>query len=161
MDASIALAPVLVSSSNGRFATLVSMRGTDMSKYGEVARMAADDARLGGAPKDAWGRAAERVFPSQSSQDKVCPRCAFLGLAEEGLVVGIPRGKYTNSADNKRYAIRAVELLREQPHLSDVPGRLWRLVVQEEPNPNKVHNDQMDVVVSLWKNGDIERRCGA
>ena len=132
-----------------------------MSKYGKVAGMAADDARLGGAPKDAWGRAAERVFPNQKpSQDKSCPRCAFLGLAEEGLVVGIPRGKYTNSTHNKRYAIRAVELLREQPHLSDVPRSLWRLVVQEEPNPNKVHNDQMDVVVSLWKNGDMERGDG-
>ena len=82
-----------------------------MTKYGEVACMVADDAR-GGAPKDAWRRAAER------------PRCAFLGLAEEGLVVGIPQGKYTNSADNKRYAIRAVELLRAQPHLSDAPHSL-------------------------------------
>ena len=123
--------------------------------------MAADDGREGGAPKDAWRRAAERIFPNQkSSQDKGCPRCAFLGLAEEGLIVGIPRGKYTNSADNKRYAIRAVELLREQPHLSDAPHCLWRLVVREEPDPDKSHNNQMDVVVSLWQNGDIKRGDG-
>ena len=132
-----------------------------MSKYGEVACMAADDGRKGGAPEDAWRRAAKHIFPNQkSSQDKACPRCAFLGLAEEGLIVGIPRGKYANSADNKRYAIRAVELLREQPHLSDSPLDLWRLVVREEPGPDKSHNNQMDVVVSLWKNGDIKRRSG-
>ena len=132
-----------------------------MSKYGEVACMAADDARGGGAPKDAWRRAAKRIFPNQkSSQDKGCPRCAFLGLAEEGLVVGIPRGKYTNSADNKRYAIQALKLLRDEPSLCDASGRLWRLVVQEERDPNKVHNNQMDVVVGLWQNGDIDRGSG-
>ena len=120
--------------------------------------MAADDGRKRGAPKDAWRRAAEHIFPNQkSSQDKGCPRCAFLGLAEEGLIVGIPRGKYTNSADNKRYAIRAVELLRAQPSLSDTPRTLWSLVMREEPDPNKIHNNQMDVVVSLWKNSDIKR----
>ena len=132
-----------------------------MSKYGEVACMVADDAREGGAPKDAWRRATKRIFPNQkSSQDKGCPRCAFLGLAEEGLVAGIPRGKYTNSTDNKRYAIRAVELLRAQPHLSDAPHSLWRLVVRQEPDPNKIHNNQMDVVFSLWQNGNIKRGDG-
>ena len=87
-----------------------------MSKYGELACMAASDARKGNAPRDAWERAARRIFPSQkSSQDKGCPRCAFLGLAEQGLVVAIPRGPYTRSTDNKRYAAHAVEVLREEP----------------------------------------------
>ena len=34
-------------------------------------------------------------------------RGAFLGLCEEGLVKGIPAGKYSASKDNKQYAVRA------------------------------------------------------
>jgi hypothetical protein len=46
-----------------------------------------------------------------SAQKKGCPRGAFLGLCEEGLVKGIPAGNYTTSKDNKAYAVRAAELL--------------------------------------------------
>ena len=33
---------------------------------------------------------------------------------------------------------------------------MWRCIMRKE-NENKKHNNQMDVVVGLWKNGDIER----
>lgn len=102
-------------------------------------------------------KAAEKVFPDQrSSRDKGCPRCAFLGLAEEGLIVGISSGRYTNSVDNKRYALAAVALLRERPGLCEEPSGMWRCIMCKE-NENKKHTNQMDVVVGLWKNGDIER----
>ena len=32
-----------------------------------------------------------------------------------------------------------------------------RCVMRDEENVNKKHDNQMDVVVGLWKNGDIER----
>ena len=134
-----------------------------MSKYGEVACMAAEDARRGTSPECAWRRAAERVFPNQkSSREKSCPRCAFLGLAEQGLLLGIPPGEYIDSTatENKRYTIRALKLLQDKPRLCDAPSLLWRLVMESEADPDKSHNNQMDVVISLWKNGDIERHGG-
>lgn len=49
---------------------------------------------------------------------KGCPRNAFLGLYEEGLVKGIPSGNYTRSKKNKEYAIKAVKILKGAPELS-------------------------------------------
>lgn len=130
-----------------------------MSKYGKIACLAASSARNGMEPGMAWKKAAEKVFPDQrSSRDKGCPRCAFLGLAGEGLIVGISSGKYTDSEDNKRYALAGVALLRERPGLCDEPRvMMWRCIMHKEENENKTHNNQMDVVVGLWKNGYIER----
>lgn len=129
-----------------------------MSKYGDVARLAARGARGGTAPQQAWEEAAEAMFPHQGpSRDKSCPRCAFLGLAEDGLIVGVPSGAYTGSELTKRYAIRSVDLLRQKPHLADEPSELWRRVVCTVVGErNKIHhNNQMDVVTALWSNGDI------
>ena len=127
-----------------------------MSKYGELARLAATGARNGTAPRQAWEEAAKTVFPSQSaSRDKSCPRDAFLGLAQDGLLVGVPSGQYTRSELNRRYATRAVDLLRREPYLANTPSQLWRRVMFAERDRNKTHNNQMDVVTALWSNGDI------
>lgn len=127
-----------------------------MSKYGELARLAAKGARSGTAPRQAWEDAAKTVFPSQSaSRDKSCPRDAFLGLAQDGLLVGVRSGPYTKSQLNKRYATRGVDLLRQKPHLANAPSELWRHVMSAERDRNKKHNGQMDVVTALWSNGDI------
>ena len=127
-----------------------------MSKYGEVARLAAEDARNGAAPRQAWQDAAQTKFPNQSAgRDKGCPRDAFLGLAEDGLIVGVPSGQYTKSKLNKRYATRAVGLLRQKPDLANTPRELWCLVMSTERDINKTHNHQMDVVTALWSAGDI------
>lgn len=129
-----------------------------MSKYGKVARLAAGYARKGGRPAQAWRKAAAYVFPQQrASREKSCPRCAFLGLAQDGLIVGVPAGQYTRSKDNKRYATKAVRLLENKPSLCNDPSELWHHVMSDEKG-DKLHNDQMDVVVALWTSGDIERR---
>lgn len=80
-----------------------------MSKYHEVAQIAAENARDGVDPAAAWDSAAQQVFPNHyHSREKSCPRCAFLGLAEDGMIVGVPRGTYTRSKHNKCYAIKAL-----------------------------------------------------
>lgn len=127
-----------------------------MSKYGEVARLAASAARQGTEAPKAWDEAAKVMFPDQSaSREKGCPRGAFLGLAEEGLIVGVCSGQYTRSRFNKRYAIKGVDMLRQSPRLADKPSELWRHVMSTEGG-NKTHNNQMDVVTALWSNGDIK-----
>ena len=123
-----------------------------MSKYGEVAIRALKLTLSGMSPHDSWEQIVKSMFPGkEASQKKGCPRGAFLGLCQAGLVRGVPAGDYTQSLDNKRYAIRAVELLSDNPSLAQAgPGRLWECVMNGE---KKTHNSQMDVVLALWHNG--------
>jgi hypothetical protein len=97
----------------------------------------------------------ERLYPtSPSAREKGCPRGAFLGLCEEGLVKGIPAGRYTSSKDNKDYAVRAAALLTEGKQNWSTSS-LWRAVTND---PAKTHNSQMDVVLALWNNDLIVRK---
>jgi hypothetical protein len=124
------------------------------NKYGDVAVMVAGQTNSDEwQPKEQWESAAATLFPnSPTSQRKACPKGAFLGLCEEGLVRGIPPGRYTSSKDNKGYAIRAVKLLRDG-HASTQPQELWSAVVN---GAQKAHNSQMDVVIALWEHGFID-----
>jgi hypothetical protein len=124
------------------------------NRYGEAALIAARDSP-GASPEKRWQSAVEKLYPtSVSAQKKGCPRGAFLGLCEEGLVKGIPAGNYTVSKDNKAYAVQAANLLSEGSRKWSI-SELWRAV---SPDPEKAHNSQIDVVLALWKNGLIVRK---
>jgi hypothetical protein len=106
-------------------------------------------------PPEAWHSAAQALGCSQSMAVKSCPRSAYLGLCEEGLVKGVPlaRGRWTKSVHNKRYAVSAVHCLRKDPSwLCKPPTCLWRVVSQ---STTKRYNEQIDVVFALWKAGLI------
>ena len=106
-------------------------------------------------PSVAWARATASTFPtSQSMQEKGCPKGAFLGLCEEGLVQGVPPGAYTRSQSNKQYAVNAVGRLRQSPAAAIDRAALWRVASND---PGKAHNGQMDVVLALWGAGLIRR----
>ena len=127
-----------------------------MGKYGKVADFAmkelSADPTL--SPVDAWKKAVTSVFPeSESSQEKGCPRGAFLGLCEAGLVKGVPAGDYTRSDANKTYALRAASILKVKPELVNNEDALWAEVMAGN---EKTPNHQMDVVVSLWRSGAIK-----
>lgn len=93
--------------------------------------IAIEKARTGVDPLHSWRSAALEVFPTlEPSRDKSCPKCAFLGLAEEGMIRGIPAGSYTRSVDNKRYATDAVRLLAIRPELCNDPSALWEEVMK-------------------------------
>jgi len=83
------------------------------NRYGEAALMAARR----GPPTDIdpmarWESAMKQLYPtSATAQRKACPRGAFLGLCEEGLVRGIPPGHYTT-----RQTTRVMQ---------SVPPRCW------------------------------------
>ncbi|WP_202801272.1 DUF6979 family protein [Vreelandella stevensii] len=126
--------------------------GRKMAKYGDVALQAVRLAGEGVSPVEAWNLAAASMFPDQhAARVKGCPRSAFLGLCEEGYVEGIEAGKYTTSVSNKKYAIDLLKLLHEKPHLADLPRKqLWGIVVQGAP---KQHNQQVEVVLALWRAG--------
>ena len=109
-------------------------------------------------PRDAWTLAISKFSDSLSVQNKPCPKGAFLGLCQEGLVQGIEPGDYTPSDKNKEYALKAVKKLKELEdsgnHIaSDITAlELWRKIGE-----TKAYNQQMDVVLSLWINGFINK----
>ena len=127
-----------------------------MGKYGTAAIEAVRiyEHRLAESPRAAWEQATSKMFGwGTSSQRKGCPRDAFLGLCEEGLVKGIESGDYTRSQKNKRYAVDAVAILQRHPSLAGNRNRLWSKVLADE---HKKHNSQMDVVIALWNAGLIQ-----
>ena len=124
------------------------------NRYGEAALIAAhpDKHHPRATPLDRWNAATKQLYPtSPTQQKKGGPRTAFLGLCEEGLVKGIPAGRYTPPKDDKTYALRAVQLLVEGTAQRSVQA-LWQQVTESEEKP---HSSQMDVVLALWKNNLI------
>jgi len=137
------------------------LRERTMSKYGQAAVNAVLLYTSGQAtsPRGAWKEATAQLFGAGSEgQRKACPRDAFLGLCEENLIPGIPSAKYTRSKLNKEYALTAVGMLRTEPDLSqEDAAALWRRVQSDQ---EKAHNQQMDVVLSLWNGGYIRENKG-
>ncbi len=120
------------------------------NRYGEAALMAVrQTGSTDTTPEERWETSMQKLYPtSPAARNKGCPRGAFLGLCEEGLVKGIPAGIYTKSQANKQYAVRAVALLTEgAQHWSRTS--LWRAVTY---GVDKAENSQMDVVLALWNN---------
>lgn len=125
------------------------------NRYGEAALMAArQESPADVSPVARWEDAMKKLYPTSSTaQKKACPRGAFLGLCEEGLVKGIPAGRYTPPNENKAYAVRAAALLLEGKQSRSI-STLWKSVAK----PAKTHDSQMDVVLALWKNNLIVRK---
>jgi hypothetical protein len=128
-----------------------------VGKYGEAALKAVNFIKSNRkeTPINAWEATTIEIFgKGTSSQAKGCPKSTFLGLCEEGLVNGVRQGKYLKNINskNKLYGLKAVELITQQPSLASNLKQLWELVLEGE---HKMHNAQMDVVVSLWKNNMI------
>jgi hypothetical protein len=103
-------------------------------------------------PREAWDKAARSHYPDkEAARNKGCPKSAFLGLCEEGIVENIPTGGYIKGKLNKSYALRALELLESNPNLNI--KELWKLV-----QPNKSHNEQMNVVKALFDQGLVKTK---
>lgn len=127
-----------------------------MGKYGQAAIFATSliQTQKANSPLDAWNLAVSNYFPnSKSSQDKSCPKGAYLGLCEAGFVNGVKACSYGRSKQNKDYAFKAVRILDQSKLVSYDELSLWKLVLDGE---SKVLNGQMDVVLSLWNAGHIK-----
>jgi hypothetical protein len=135
------------------------LKAVELYKNGDDLCKNGDDLCKNGDEKDpvkAWQSAIAQFTKSTCSRGKPCPRSAFLGLCEEGLVSGIPPGTYTTSVKNKAYALRAVAALRKDPALAISSSALWNSIKTD------VENDQggMDVVIALWNEGLINNENG-
>jgi hypothetical protein len=121
-----------------------------MSKHGEAAVIAARRLSNGKDtdPVSAWRIATKIVFPSSEPlQTKGCPKGAFLGLCNEGLILGLAAGDYSKPTKNGAYAVQAIEILRQNRFIASQPDLLWKKVAGN----TKTANHQMDVVVGLWQ----------
>ncbi len=124
-----------------------------MTIFQIVSLKAAELAANNGDPISSWKEAAEVVIKTSTElRKKSCPKSTFLGLAEEGMIIGVKQGKYTASIDNKKYGIKAIEECKKDPALANKKSKLWELACQDE---NKEHNQQMDVVIALFNAGLI------
>lgn len=102
---------------------------------------------------EGWKKVARSVFTKDSLVEKGCPRGCFLGICEEGLIKGIPKGRYTTSKKNKSYGISAIQILRANDKYKDKPLQLWEKI----PGASNTYNHQMHVVCALWKAGLINK----
>lgn len=121
-----------------------------MEKYRQAAVLAVEILKEGSItnPEQAWNQAVTKIFPTSTSlKNKGCPKGAFLGLCNEGMVSGIPAGSYSKLTKNGEYAITAVKILRTNPFLVSQPALLWKNVAGN----TKSENSQMDVVIGLWE----------
>lgn len=111
-----------------------------MGKYGEIAVKAAQYVNDGNEPLVAWEKASCEVFKhGSSSQKKGCPKNAFLGL-------------YGGKGKNAAYAKTALSYLKSNSSKNVTAVELWTIVMS---GVHKVHNHQMDVVLTLYKEGLI------
>jgi len=103
--------------------------------------------QLAQSPEKAWESAIAEVTTSRSVRATYCPKNAFLGLCEAGVIAGIPAGRYGAPVPNKngQYALEAWRVLQSEPYLSDDKTALWARL-----NGPDTQNGQMDVVVDLW-----------
>jgi hypothetical protein len=122
------------------------------NKYGLTALKSVQNYRDAYSIIEIWSNSAKEIFETKSSQEKGCPKGTFLGLCEEGLVKGIPKGNYTKSVKNKEYALKAVEILKQNTQTTFSSNELWEKLELGD----KRSNSQMDVVLALWENGLIK-----
>jgi len=117
-----------------------------MSKFGDVAIEATLllTAAKATDPRDAWDSAAK----ARLGYSKHCPRNAYIGLCEEGVVKGVQPGRWLTSDVNKSYAVKAVQALWDDPAWLKKKTLLWRKV--SGPS-DKAPNGQLDVVFGLWE----------
>lgn len=124
-----------------------------MNKYGQTSVNAVQLIQDGKTtnPLDAWNKAVRDIYPNNKpSQDKACPKSAFLGLCEEGKIKNVSRGSYTRSKLNKNYALKALSLIETGFNIEMGAEELWIRVMN---GVNKKSNAQMDVVISLYEAG--------
>ncbi len=129
-----------------------------MCQYGKAAVKAVEFRNDGERLQSAWEKAISEYTTSELSRDKGCPRNAFLGLCEEGMIKGVDPGDYGAGEKSKGFAIRAVQILREEPTLSLNMTKLWKKVMENlGEDTSKSQASRMGVVTALWpkwiKNG--------
>jgi hypothetical protein len=111
------------------------MKKNIYNKYGIATVKTAQELNSSSSVTEAYSLSIKGVFETKSSQEKSCPRNAFLGLCEAGLVKGIPKGDYTKSVKNKEYALKAIDILKKNAETTFSPIELWKKLELGDKRP--------------------------
>ena len=98
---------------------------------------------------EAWQKAIVFNTSSEESRKKGCPRSAFIGLCDEGYILGILATKIKKRSKNSIYSTEAAKYLLENNLKEITIKELWQKI--EEPKPIN-ENGQMQLVIALWQN---------
>lgn len=103
-------------------------------------------------PVEAWYIATGEQFGKGSwGQKKGCPRNAFLGICEEGLIKGIKAGRYNKKEHslNKQYAIDTIKLFKDDSTNQQRDNKeIWGIVTNGKDIKS---NYQVEIVKALWE----------
>lgn len=128
-----------------------------MTKYAQIAinviNKIKNDNKLN--PAIEWEKECNLMFgKGTSSASKSCPQETFLGLCDEGLIYGIPQGKYTSEISelNKRYALKGYEYIKNNTDKQLTQKAIWKAIGNEE----LAHNGQMSILIELYKRGMLK-----
>ncbi len=126
-----------------------------MSKYAQAAvdTVRRNQGKNSPDMRQEWDKTMVEYFPGKKpSREKGCPRNAFLGLSEEGRIIGIPAGNYgvRKGNVNKRYAIDATRFL--QAGGKSEKNQLWAAVTDAK----KTQYHQMEIVLALLREGMLK-----
>lgn len=107
-------------------------------------------------PEDAWFNAISQFTNSYETQKKQCPKHAFVDLYYHNklkLIHDIPNHSNYPS-QNGKYALMAVELIKNQPQLASNKRQLWHETLSAlNCYTGTAHNGQMDIVIALFNAG--------
>lgn len=124
------------------------------TQYGRAAVKATELLTAGKheSPEDAWNEAIKCFTQSWNSQQKGCPKGAYLGLCKAGLVKGVaPEGSADDINMNGVYVIKIVLAIKANPKLANATqAELWKYAETDAGE-----NGQVGVVLALWENGLI------
>ncbi|WP_256347502.1 DUF6979 family protein [Serratia proteamaculans] len=128
------------------------MKNAENTVYGSIALLAVRAIIDSGVSPDiAWDTAVQ-------GKEKGCPRGAFLGLCQNGWITGVPNGVYLRKGNlNQQYAIKAAQYLLAKPGVNIEIGDLWQEAIKTEQNREKIHNQQMNVVLALNDAGLLQQ----
>lgn len=126
-----------------------------MGVYGEIAQRAWKLATSEGIhPPDAWRKAVQERYSDpvecRNAMKHTCPKGAFLGLCEQGVVKNVVSGNYTRSLKSTAYVAVALELLRLDPSLAENKSKFKAQVFRD-----RKPNDEIEVLLALWTKGLI------
>ena len=125
--------------------------------FGTVANRAVELLKAGICedPSAAWKYAACEIVSRPLMQKKSCPRAVFVGLCNEGLVIGVKDAPYKKKTHNLLYALEGIQVLKHRPELISSSSRLWKAVIANI-GVKTVHNQQMHVLIGLIQCGNIK-----
>jgi len=109
--------------------------------------------------EEVWKKSGKELDLEESIWKKGCPKNAFIGVCEMGLIKGIQGIPNVELSKNGKYAVTALRLIIKNPQLyTNMSGPdLWREVLKEcHLETSKNYNQQMAVVLTLWNNNKID-----